>query len=314
MTGREAAARGGDRRRLAVSLAVALGLYGLLLLVTLGAHWPPPPRSESSEALAVELVGNQAPPVAGVSLPAAQAPGVPAARERPSRPVGNPFALPQSILDQLRGGNVEAASSGAFEKAASEPPEASSGAASVAQASGPGAQTFPAPPLAPSAPAEQSEGSSYNATRPESPSPQASARSFFDAGSLARLNEIGPGGEASSTADGGGPSAPAANEGSSGGGSEIQWTGSDRRLVAYRPGPPDLSAWYGVLPPKAELRIVFQVQPSGNVEALSISPSLGYPSLDNALKNWMGRWRFQPVSSGTATGVLPYEIKANTAG
>ena len=68
------------------------------------------------------------------------------------------------------------------------------------------------------------------------------------------------------------------------------------------------------IPPTIKLKIAFSVSPYGNVKVLNITPSLGYPELDNALEAWMEEWRFQPVGGDqVAQGTLQYVIQADTA-
>ncbi len=98
---------------------------------------------------------------------------------------------------------------------------------------------------------------------------------------------------------------------------KIEWKGnSSTREVDYRPPKLVIPKQYlSEIPPKITLTIDFQVTPLGTVNVLNVTPSLGYPQLDDLVKEWMGKWRFQPIRGDqTAEGTLEYVIQADTAG
>jgi hypothetical protein len=97
---------------------------------------------------------------------------------------------------------------------------------------------------------------------------------------------------------------------------KIEWKGdSSSREVLFRPKPLVIPKRYlNEIPPAIILEIEFQVTPLGIVHPLNITPSLGYPELDNELEAWMGKWRFQPITGKQiAQGTLRYMIQAETA-
>lgn len=126
----------------------------------------------------------------------------------------------------------------------------------------------------------------------------------------------GPTSSAAAPAAGGQGAAAGSGTGSRSGGPRIVWrSAASKRQVLFEPPPLTIPKKYlDEIPPTVTLTITFRVTPSGIVQPLNVSPSLGYPELDNVLETWMGKWRFQPISgTQVARGKLEYVIQAVTA-
>lgn len=138
----------GDRERLAVSTAIAIGLYGLLFLVLLGLHWPPTGEVKQLSppvSLSIQLVGT-APPL--------EAPLAPPVTPQPTNGSGSASAAsvgaPSAASPLSAGGSETSATTvGAAGAAASPAPgttaaTSSSGTASSAETGGQAAGPAPA--------------------------------------------------------------------------------------------------------------------------------------------------------------------------
>jgi hypothetical protein len=340
-----------DRDRLALSTLIAIGLYVVIFLLLLGFHWPPnesfrsltPPVSLSVSLVSLQEtpsppVTHEPPPLqSGASAAAPQAPaGVHAAPSTaPASPPPPAQAASSASVAPAANSQNPSPPASYFENAAPVPTQGPQGGPSSASSAGsqgsaqPGinyaAQSGGSPMPAQGGavtgggansatsygPATTGAGSSLNPQLVEQAGQQAAGSGSGAQGGAVSSSVAGGSGSASAT--GGSASGDAA-----GGGPEasIEWSDkSAKRQVAFEPPRPTIPQRYlAELPPKIDLTITFVVDPSGTVNALSISPSLGYPELDNLFTSWMDQWRFNSTAGGPeARGTLQYVIQATTS-